>query len=474
MGNHIGYRMVSNNASSMNPFMQKATFCELSNEVDGWYNGDIDLETLLDDYKEASKIFDSYFKRSYSINLHKDNFENDADAIKKRQQIIKILNFFYCDDSQTAEEIAFLNNEKKIQLHIIKEKETQFQAIFILLMVGQIPSYTSKKGSAKQIMRDFHLLMNFLREYARQANIAEQARSSPVLIRFETWVKENDEDEVRRIDLIIITKIFFDVVYGYSSAGNTFLFNKQINYIYPDLDGFWSDNEIPGSHFWKFEKLSNGYYLYEYNLISENRRLEYTKHECYIYEEKKNKISFYVCHPTFMKKMVENDNTEFLQEWVNCKITENKECKITRLSFHPTIRVSSPLLPKNLYHIEDDGFYIKTLQNPQLTTINLFAEDDYTLILNHYAITQDYLYVILDKTDIRMLNLPDMPSARYLKIPKSLNSCLDMLTLHDEWGICNFNNGDCYFVVVYSMLRFKINTEEERKQFGFEIVDSIE
>lgn len=474
MGNHIGYRMVSNNASSMNPFMQKATFCELSNEVDGWYNGDIDLETLLDDYKEASEIFDSYFKRSYSINLHKDNFENDADAIKKRQQIIKILNFFYCDDSQTAEEIAFLNNEKKIQLHIIKEKETQFQAIFILLMVGQIPSYTSKKGSAKQIMRDFHLLMNFLREYARQANIAEQARSSPVLIRFETWVKENDEDEVRRIDLIIITKIFFDVVYGYSSAGNTFLFNKQINYIYPDLDGFWSDNEIPGSHFWKFEKLSNGYYLYEYNLISENRRLEYTKHECYIYEEKKNKISFYVCHPTFMKKMVENDNTEFLQEWVNCKITENKECKITRLSFHPTIRVSSPLLPKNLYHIEDDGFYIKTLQNPQLTTINLFAEDDYTLILNHYAITQDYLYVILDKTDIRMLNLPDMPSARYLKIPKSLNSCLDMLTLHDEWGFCNFNNGDCYFVVVYSMLRFKINTEEERKQFGFEIVDRIE
>jgi len=471
MSDHIDYDMETNNASSMVPFRQKSTFCELANEVSNGFDGDFDLETLLCDYKIASDCFASYFKRSYSIDLN-----SDAIAENKREQIFSIINFFNSVDTESSiSEISFLNSEKISILKKIKgNKTTLFQAIFILLMVGLIPSYTSKKGSAKQIMRDFHLLMNFLREYARQANIAEQARSSPVLIRFETWVKENDEDEVRRIDLIIITKIFFDVVYGYSSAENTFLFNKQINYIYPDLDGFWSDNEIPGSHFWKFEKLSNGYYLYEYNLISENRRLEYTKHECYIYEEKKNKISFYVCHPTFMKKMVENDNTEFLQEWVNCKITENKECKITRLSFHPTIRVSSPLLPKNLYHIEDDGFYIKTLQNPQLTTINLFAEDDYTLILNHYAITQDYLYVILDKTDIRMLNLPDMPSARYLKIPKSLNSCLDMLTLHDEWGICNFNNGDCYFVVVYSMLRFKINTEEERKQFGFEIVDRIE
>lgn len=472
MGNHIGYRMVSNNASSMNPFMQKATFCELSNEVDGWYNGDIDLETLLDDYKEASKIFDSYFKRSYSINLHKDNFENDADAIKKRQQIIKILNFFYCDDSQTAEENAFLNNEKKIQLHIIKEKETQFQAIFILLMVGQIPSYTSKKGSAKQIMRDFHLLMNFLREYARQANIAEQARSSPVLIRFETWVKENDEDEVRRIDLIIITKIFFDVVYGYSSAGNTFLFNKQINYIYPDLEGFWSDNEIPGSHFWKFEQIANGYHLYEYNL--KNRILESTKYECYIYGKSTDDASFYVCHPSMMRKIVEHDNIDLFQEWIDGDVTKNKNGTIIKLSFHPTIRMSTPILPKALYRIENTDFYDKTLDDNKLSKINLFNEDGYSLFHKCYAITIDYLYVILDDKDISRLNVNKKSPTLYLKIPKSLDPSLELLTLDDEWGICNFHNGDSYFLVVNSMLYFKINTEEERKQFGIEVVDRIE
>lgn len=468
MSSHIDYDMEANNASSMKEFRQRSTFCELSSEVSRWYDGEIDLATLLVDYQEASYIC-SDFKRSYSIDLH------SADVAEvKRQRIFNVINFFN-PVVDTDYDISFLNEDKKLILNKIKEeKTTQFQAIFILILVGLIPSYSSKKGAASYIIDDFRLLMDFLRKYGEQAPTTDFVKKSPILSRFETWVKENEKSEIRRIDIINMTRIYLETNFGYSSALNTFLFNKQIDRIYPDLDGFWSDNEIPGSHFWKFEKLSNGYYLYEYNLISENRRLEYTKHECYIYEEKKNKISFYVCHPTFMRKMVENDNTEFLQEWVDCKITENKECKITRLSFHPTIRVSSPLLPKNLYHIEDDGFYIKTLQNPQLTTINLFAEDDYTLILNHYAITQDYLYVILDKNDIRMLNLPDMPSARYLKIPKSLNSCLDMLTLHDEWGICNFNNGDCYFVVVYSMLYFKINTEEERKQFGFEIVDRIE
>ena len=469
MSKHIDYDMEANNASSMVPFRQKSTFCELANEVSNWFDGDFDLETLLCDYKMVSDCFASYFKRSYSIDLN-----SDAIAENKREQIFSIINFFNSVDTESSiSEISFLNSEKISILKKIKgNKTTLFQTIFILLLVGLIPSYSSKKGSARQIIRDFHLLMNFLREYARQANIAEEARLSPVLIRFETWVKENDENEIRRIDLIIMTKIFFDVVYGYSSAENIFLFNKQIDYIYPDLDGFWSDNEIPGSHFWKFEKLSNGYYLYEYNL--KNRILESTKYECYIYGKSTDDASFYVCHPSMMRKIVEHDNIDLFQEWVDGDVTKNKNGTIIKLSFHPTIRMSTPILPKALYRIENTDFYNKTLDDNKLSKINLFNEDGYSLFHNCYAITQDHLYVILDKNDIRVLNLPDIPSARYLKIPKSLNTCLDMLTLHDEWGISHFNNGDSYFVVVKSMLYFKINTEEERKQFGFEIVDRIE
>ena len=62
MSDHIDYDMETNNASSMVPFRQKSTFCELANEVSNWFDGDFDLETLLCDYKMASDCFASYFK----------------------------------------------------------------------------------------------------------------------------------------------------------------------------------------------------------------------------------------------------------------------------------------------------------------------------------------------------------------------------------------------------------------------------
>lgn len=466
MSDHIDYDMEANNASSMKVFRQRSTFCELSSEVSRWYDGEIDLATLLVDYQEASYIC-SDFKRSYSIDLH------SADVAEvKRQRIFNVINFFN-PVVDTDYDISFLNEDKKLILNKIKEeKTTQFQAIFILILVGLIPSYSSKKGAASYIIDDFRLLMDFLRKYGEQAPTTDFVKKSPILSRFETWVKENEKSEIRRIDIINMTRIYLETNFGYSSALNTFLFNKQIDRIYPDLDGFWSDNKTTGSHFWRFEMIANGYLLYEYNL--KNRNLEFTKYECYIFGKDTDDASFYVCHPSMMRKIVEHDNIDLFQEWVDGDVTKNKNGTIIKLSFHPTIRMSTPILPKALYRVENTDFYNKTLDDNKLSKINLFNEDGYSLFHNCYAITIDYLYVILDKNDIRMLNLPDMPSARYLKIPKSINSCLDMLTLHDEWGICNFNNGDCYFVVVYSMLRFKINTEEERKQFGFEIVDRIE
>lgn len=475
MTSHIGFNMNSNNASSMKPFMQKATFCELSNEVYDWYNGDVDLETLLDDYKEASEIFDSYFKRSYSINLHKDNFENDADAIKKRQQIIKILNFFYSDDSQTAEEIAFLNNEKKkIQLHIIKEKETQFHAIFILLMIGLIPTYSSKKGAATQLLADFHELMFFLREYGRQASISDSIRESPILTRFETWVKENDESNLRRIDLIKMTKDFADVIIGFSSPENTFHINQQLNRLYPDLEGFWSESKTLGSQFWKFEELSNGYNLYKYNLVNstEGKRLEYTKYECTIFGNDINESTCYIYHPSMMRKLVEYAPIDYLHEWDDVEIFE-KDGIITQISFHPAIRLSSAMLPSTLYRIKDEKKYQEWLVDNQVEQINSFADDEYILILNQFAITRDHLYVKLDEVDIDLLNLTNTTSTLYLKVPKALDPSLDLLTLKDEWSICKFYNGDCYFTVTNSMLYFKINSESERAELGIEIVDRI-
>ncbi len=466
MGDHIDYKMEENNASSMTPFRQRSTFCELANEVSLWYDKEVDLETLLHDYKDASNLY-SDFKRSYSIDLH------NTVAEEKRLQIIHIINFLNPVVDNDSE-IVFLNDDKKQILYDSKEESTQFQAIFILLMVGLIPTYSSKKGSASHIIEDFHLLMDFLRKYGEQAPSADIIKGSPILTGFETWLNDNDESEVRRIDLINMTRRFLETSFGYSSAENTFLLNQQINRLYPDIDGFWSDSQTPGSHFWKFEKIVNGYNLYEFNLKRENRSLEYTKYECYIYGEDTDNASFFICHPSMMRKLVNHENTDFFKEWTDATVTKNEDGVINKMSFHPTIRMNAPILPRTMYRIEDSGLYQNTLDNSQLNQINLFHDDDYTFYLNRYAITIEYLYVILDEDDINQLSIPNASHTMYLKIPKSLNPSLDLLTLNDEWGICNFNNGNNYFFVSNSLLFFKINSESERKKYGIEITDKIE
>lgn len=466
MGNHIDYEMTTNNASSMKPFRQKSTFCELSNEVDYWYGGEVDLETLIKDYGDASdKYLD--FKRSYAVDLHADVADD------KRQQIFHIINFF-SPVVDNKSELSFLNNDKISILYDIKNKKTtQFQAIFILLMIGLIPSYSSKKGSASQIKKDFYLLMDFLRSYGKQAPTLDVVKESPILTGFETWVKENDESELRRVDLINMTKNFLETSFGFSSSENSFILNKQFERIYPEIEGFWSDTPTPGSHFWKIERLANAYNIYEFTLKRDSNKLEFTKFEGYIYGKDEDELSLFLCHPSMVRKIINNEDSEFFKEWSDLDIEDDGNGRITKLKLHPRIRKGKEMLPHNLYRVDGEDYYGKILNSNQVDIINLFQNDEYYLFFNQYAITREHLYILLDENDIHQFNLPDASSDLYLKIPKCIDPCLDMLTLDDEWGICNFNNGDSYFTVVNSMLYLKIDTIEEREELGIEIVERI-
>lgn len=455
----------------MNCFRSKSTFCELANEIDVWTNGRIDLKSLLCDFKTASEIFSTHFQRSYSIDLHCDNIPE-----KKYLQIFKIINFFYSVDEEIAKsQISFLSDEKRSILRDIKKQELLFHAIFILILVGIIPTYTSHKGSAYHLIDDFHLLMNFLREYGKQAPTDKITKDSPILSRYENYVKEGDANDLRRIDLIDMTTEFFNVVSGFSSPDNAYLLNQQMNRLFPPLDGFWSDNIIPGSLFWKYEELSNGYFLYRYELKDDGKLLEYTKYECYIYGEDKDDVHFYVCHPTMMRKLVEQTHSDYLREWADGDVEEDKNGNITKLTFYPSIRSNAPILPKSLYRIENKEYYNKLLENSNVQKNNIFANDEYSLILNAYAITHSHLYIKLEDDDLCHLQWNGTPSSvLYLKIPKSLNPNLERLSLQDDWGICRFIDGDSYFAVVDSLLFFKINTESEREKLRIEIVDKIE
>jgi len=466
LGTHIGYNLETNNASSMVPFRQRSTFCELANEVSLWYDKEVDLETLLHDYKDASNLY-SDFKRSYSIDLH------NTVAEEKRLQIIHIINFLNPVVDNDSE-IVFLNDDKKQILYDSKEESTQFQAIFILLMVGLIPTYSSKKGSASHIIEDFHLLMDFLRKYGEQAPSADIIKGSPILTGFETWVKENDESELRRVDLINMTKKFLETSFGFSSFENSFLLNKQIERFYPEIEGFWSDSPTPGSHFWKIEMLANAYIIYDFNLKSDTKELVFTKFEGYIYGKDTDEASLFICHPSMVRKMINHEDSQNFKEWSELDIEDDENGKITKLKLHPRIRIGNGMLPMNLYRIDNEEYYESILNNNQLEIKNLFSDDEYSLFFNQYAITREHLYILLDENDIRQLDLPDSSSKQYLKIPKYLDPCLDMLTLDDEWGICNFNNGDSYFTVINSMLYFKIDTRAEREELGIEIVERIE
>lgn len=473
MGKHIDYNLEVNNASSMNAFRKKSTFCELESEVDNWYGDKLSLETLIHDYQETSQIFTEHFKRSYSIDLQEENQE-------KRVQIFKIINYLYASDQKSvAEEIKFLHPKKREILKAISEEDNSYCALFILLMLHILPTYNSKKGSADHTREEFNQLIKFLRQYSKQAPVGSIAQEAPILEGFENRVKANfcEESDITRIDLIHLTTLFLDVIQGYSSPDNTFLINQAVNKIYPELDGFWSDSEIPGTHFWRFEKLENGYYLHEYIQTEEHGQhlLSTTKKEAIFFGEEESHL--YICHPSVLKRIIQNQDTKGMKEWNDCKFScdttlifpSNPNGIITKIECAPYIRTGEALIPDVLYRIADDTKYEEMLNHQPLR--NAFEEDDYLLQLSSYAITNDALLVAAGEEECKKMGLKE--EACLVKIPKTLNESLARLTLSDSWGLCNFLKGELYFAVPDSMIYYPITTPEQRNHLGVEIIHHL-
>ncbi len=474
MGKHIDYNLEVNNASSMNAFRKKSTFCELESEVDNWYGDKLSLETLIHDYQETSQIFTEHFKRSYSIDLREENQE-------KKVQIFKIINYLYASDQKSvAEEIKFLHPKKREILKAISEEDNSYCALFILLLVHILPTYNSKKGAADHTREEFNLLIKFLRQYSKQAPVDTIAQEAPILNGIENRVKAilNEGGDITRIDLIHFTTLFLDVIQGYSSSDNTYLINQSVNKIYPDLDGFWTDSEIPGSDFYRFESLENGYFLHEYKQIEENGQhilLETKKESIFFGEEEDPHL--YICHPSVLKSIINRQDTRGMKEWNDCKFfyesskvfPNNPQGVITRIEFSPYIRTGEALVPDALYRIDDDTIYQERLNH--LSIRNAYEAADYQLQLSSYAITNEALLAYAGEDECKKMGLEERECL--VKIPKTLDENLERLTLYDNWGLCNFLQGELYFAVPDSMLYYPITTPEQRDNLGIEIIHHL-
>lgn len=474
LGQHIDYNMEANNASSMNSFRRKSTFCELSNEVGEWYGREFDLERLLDAYKEVSDVFVPHFKRSYSMDLQ----DLDECQGKKEQQIFKMLNYLYADDKEKAlDDLRFLGDSKRCVLAswMGADNSNCYYALFLLMMIGVLPTYNSKKGAAVKMGETFRLLMDFLRRYGLQAPIDDIARDAPILTGFETRAK-GGEEKLTRIDLIHMTYLFLNVIQGYSSPDAAFRFNQQFDLVFFDLEGIWTDSEIAGTRFWQFEELANGYYLHEYRQVSSDGRyeLQHTQCECYLYDAPEG-VSFFVCHPSMMKRLVNYQRADHLREWGDCEFSYDETPKtkqfITKIDFQPTIRTHEALLPARLFRVKDDAVYMAKLDRYPIR--NMFPEDEYHLFFRGFAVTNDFLYVALSDEDCRKMSVVPTERQLFLKVPKSLDENLLYLTLSDGWGMCDFVQGDIYFAVPNSLLFYKVTRVEDRKNLGVEVVDTI-
>lgn len=473
MGKHIGFTLETNNASSMSYFRRKSTFMELSSEFDDSYRGSIQLEELLDRYEKVSSQFSGSFKRTYMCEL---NMGKKVDE-KKLDRVMRIMDFVCRDEEgEKSEQIDFLQSKKQETLKSIKAEGILSCSIFILLLTGLIPSYSSKKGSSFKIKEDVKSLMIFLRRYYTEFYRENDENESPIVERFETIVRNTKGNRLCRIDMIMFVVEFISNCIGNDTSQNLYELTQQMEIVYPKLGGYWSESEINGTKFYKFEEISNGFYMYEYRTFFEGnkRRIEFVKYEVIFYRIVSGEVNMFVSHPSFYRKLVHKENTGLLREWNEVEFVEDKSGEIIMLDMSSVIRFNDALVPPRMYRIQDQERYEKFFTSSKIPVRNIFPKEDYELTNNIYAITPEYLYVRLTDRDLRQMNIAQSDEIKLLKVPKSLDPALYLQTINDIWGICNFENGETFFVVPNCKIAYQINLESDRERLGIEIVEMVQ
>jgi hypothetical protein len=508
MGKVVNYKLQGdgNNGFKGKPLPQlKILYKGLRAEaLDNTYR-EVDLDELLNDYKTVSEYWKKWLHRSYSIDLR--NYDESKDQ-RKKKIIFALLDYTYAyeEESRIRQE-TFLSKKKIIFLaddflNNFNAKTEYAVPMMLLLMTRLLPVYDTKQNNVDNIFKDFEKLISFLQEYAQQSDANKLFGDTPILTHWSNKIdkerkeirrwnikcapseKKDEMEIINRLLLISLTKEFFNLITTFSNNQNTGEGYKLNDFLFPDINGIWTETEKQNTNFWEFNQLTNGYFLTHYEKktdIPGKPTLKYTRYECYIYRQYEN-IVFYIAHPKVGYYLVKSGTlNQGPKAWLYADFQKedkgNEEDKINGIELEPVINPGGWFPCRKLFRVKEESKYNESYFRELIeksSLVNNYPEGDFIFKTSLSVITHQFLYVIIDEDDRTNMHASDNESLCFLlKVPKTINPAFQNVDINTTFGIVTMQDKSVYVGSTNHALFFEITTPEQRKELDIELVDGV-
>ncbi len=421
LGKMVGFSVNNRNSLARKGgnslFMKEAIFHQLAHICRE--EADMNLQMVVEAYEEVD-----LFVEKYEVLLR------DKTVLP---QIVELL--YGC--GETKDDLSFIS----------EQLEVKHGPILVLMLLGCLPRLSAKNGDVQDIMDDFQRTFDFL----HQACQTSLFQTIPVLTMIEGRVAE-DPTCRSRLHLIEAARNVLDAYGVMSTQQRMSVFARDFlkNQYFPDIEGIWTEDDNQTA-FWFFKKVSNGFFLYHYTL--RDNCLYFTKYFTSFYGEDEEPLVV-VGHPKLTRYIVQSKPMP-KNIFAYLFFEENE----TGLRFISRGKDSDWLGLKHLVRSKHAKFYQSLLDDECREHINEYAQDEYDMISQLAAITEDAIY------------LSDGEQAFY-KVPKSLNEVLEDIHFGDNVGVLTFADAT-YLAFDDKSLYYDVTTVEKMEEYGIEIVNSI-
>jgi hypothetical protein len=230
--------------------------------------------------------------------------------------------------------------------------------------------------------------------------------------------------------------------------------NKELEdaVVSPDIEGLWVEDDA-STVFWRYEKIANGYKLRRYLLNEERKELRYTEFFMKFYDSPYSSWAA-ILHPKSIEFLLSGKPTP--NQYISYVAFDLADDQLT---FEPLLEEGRWFSVRKLKRSKHVNYLEKVLYNDRYDKINECKEYDYEFVILLSAITNNHVYI-------------DAPDGRYYKVPKSLNECLESITINDDAGVILFGD-KTYLAFDACNLYYDISTPQKLADLGIEIVDSV-
>lgn len=458
-GEYIEYNLTTNNSIlKIKPFTARCLYRELEKQISQDTYSELDINEILDIYKEASDLYIREIKK-----IHIDP-ETDIELLYAylRYACINNLDAPEYNDKKLKKLLDALNSHPPVRL-----------APLLLLMLKILPIYTSKQGDVKDINTDFAKLYHFFKEFAQnEPTVLEM----PVL-----EIMKHDFDRCEHKNRIMLIHMTCCAINSFCSMMNSADSYDLITHInnntqLPDIEGtYWYDTDHYNdtTTFWDFEQTATGdYFLYQNKFKLDLQEIYRKRFEMTLFNQW-NSLVLYAVESSYIpillreKKQVQTDK----QAWY--------KCEMDNCDFPLEIKLSELMTGKDILNIRSltrltDERMVEQINNwiEKFKTIDIkenstkMSEEDYEFRAVPFAITEKSIFVKLETEEYE--EKPD----RYYCILKEINEGLRKITINDFVGILTTHKKR-YVGFSPISLFLDVTDDEAIKKSQVELVDRI-